>query len=108
MTSSARWARFYAVIRKIPRGRIATYGQVARLAALPRHARDVGHALRSLPDGSGVPWQRVVNAKGEISPRCHPYAQDLQRDLLERENVVFDGRGRVCLPRFQWKAGRPT
>jgi methylated-DNA-protein-cysteine methyltransferase-like protein len=101
---NALYERFYAVVRRIPRGRVATYGQVAALAGLPRHSRHVGYALQALPDGSRVPWQRVVNSKGEISARAHPYAADQQRVLLESEKVVFDGRGRIPLKRFQWKA----
>jgi len=101
---SPLYERFYAVVRKIPRGRVATYGQVARLAGLPRHSRHVGYALQALPDGSGVPWQRVVNSKGAISVRAHPYAVDMQRAMLEREKIAFDARGRIPLKRYQWKA----
>lgn len=103
---SALYDRFYAVVRAIPRGRVATYGQVARLAGLPRHARHVGYALQALPEASrGVPWQRVVNASGEVSPRCHPDAVERQRVLLEREGVVFGPGGRIPLRRFGWKKG---
>ena len=97
------YRRFYAIVRRIPRGRVATYGQVAGLAGLPRHARQVGYALQSLSDDDGVPWQRVVNAKGEISPRCHPYAVVQQRAMLEREGVEFGANEKIPLPRFQWK-----
>jgi methylated-DNA-protein-cysteine methyltransferase-like protein len=69
---------------------------------LPGHARQVGYALFALPDGRDVPWQRVINAKGEISPRSVPYFDKRQRTLLEQEGVVFDARGRISLPRFQW------
>lgn len=103
-SADARRERFYAVIRKIPRGRVATYGQVARLAGLPRHARHVGHALFGLSDGSDVPWQRVLNSKGELSlagPAPHLAAQ--QRALLEREGVRFEPSGRVSLKRFGWQ-----
>jgi methylated-DNA-protein-cysteine methyltransferase-like protein len=98
------YKRIYAVVRLIPRGRVATYGQVAALAGLPRHARQVGYALQALPDGMDVPWQRVINSKGEISARPHPYAEQQQRALLEREGVVFDANGRISLPRFGWRA----
>ncbi|HEX4047038.1 MAG TPA: MGMT family protein [Elusimicrobiota bacterium] len=98
--------RIYAVVRRIPRGRVATYGQVAHLAGLPNHARQVGYALQALPDGTPLPWQRVVNAQGGISPRCHPYAVLLQREILEREGVDFDAKGRVPLKRFVWKSRR--
>lgn len=97
----SRYESIYAVVRRIPRGRVATYGQVARLAGLPRRARQVGYALHAL-EGDGVPWQRVVNARGEISARAIPYYEAKQRALLERERVRFDAKGRVRLARFQW------
>ncbi len=96
--------RILAVIRRIPKGRVATYGQVAALAGYPGHARQVGYALHDLADGSHVPWQRVINAKGEVSPRSSggPEA-GLQRHLLEEEGVTFDRRGRVDLERHRWE-----
>lgn len=97
------YARIYAVTRRIPRGRVATYGQVARLAGLSGHARQVGYALHSLATDERVPWHRVINSRGAISPRAHPGADDLQRQLLEHEGVVFDADGRVDLARFQWR-----
>ncbi|HVU52596.1 MAG TPA: MGMT family protein [Polyangia bacterium] len=97
------YARIYAVVRRVPRGRVATYGQIAALARLPRHARLVGHALHVLPPGSDVPWHRVVNAKGEVSPRANALGhEDLQAQLLRREGVRFD-RGAIALDRFQWR-----
>jgi len=98
------YRRFYDIVRKIPRGRVATYGQVARLAGMPRHARHVGYALAMLPDGEAVPWHRVLNSKGEISFRDHPDSARHQRALLERERVVFRGEKRISLKRFQWKS----
>jgi methylated-DNA-protein-cysteine methyltransferase-like protein len=96
-------ARIYAVVRRIPRGRVATYGQVAELAGLPGHARQVGYALNALPDGTTVPWHRVLNARGEVSLRSEPGAELSQRMLLEREGVRFDARGRVPLKRVGWR-----
>lgn len=98
------WRRIYRVVERIPVGRVATYGQVAALAGLPRHARQVGYALAALPDETNVPWQRVVNARGEVSLRA---AGDLgrsgfQRHLLEEEGVVFDLYGQIDLDRFGW------
>ena len=98
------YARIYAQVKRIPRGRVATYGQIARLAGLAGHARQVGYALAALSDDKTVPWQRVVNAKGEISLRAESHDEIRQRSLLEREGVVFDGEGRISLKRFQWKA----
>jgi methylated-DNA-protein-cysteine methyltransferase-like protein len=97
-----RWERIYAVVRKIPRGRVATYGQVASLAGLPRHARQVGYALHVLPEKSEVPWHRVVNARGEVSARSTPGWEKLQLTMLRRERVV-SAEGRVDLDRFQWE-----
>jgi methylated-DNA-protein-cysteine methyltransferase related protein len=74
---------------------VASYGQIAELAGLEGHARQVGYALHALPAGSGVPWHRIVNAKGEISPRSAGDSHELQRMLLEAEGVTFDGKGRV-------------
>jgi methylated-DNA-protein-cysteine methyltransferase-like protein len=97
------YARIHAVVRRIPRGRVATYGQVAALAGLGRHARQVGYALHSLGPESDVPWQRVVNARGEVSPRSLPGWEAVQRALLEREGVVFDARGCIDLARHGWR-----
>lgn len=97
------WDRIYAVVTRIPRGRVATYGQVAAVAGLPRQARLVGYAMYGLPAGSKLPWHRVINARGEVSPRSDPGPSEaLQRHLLEREGVRFDERGRVSLKRFRW------
>ncbi len=97
------WDRIYAVVARIPRGRVATYGQVAAVAGLPRQARLVGYAMYGLPAGSKLPWHRVINARGEVSERSDPGPSEaLQRHLLEREGVRFDQRGRVSLKRYRW------
>jgi methylated-DNA-protein-cysteine methyltransferase-like protein len=99
--------RFYDVIARIPRGRVATYGQVAALAGLPRRARMVGQALRSTPEGLEIPWQRVVNAQGTISRRGGlGWEEGYQRHLLEEEGVVFSAGGRIDLDRFGWDPDR--
>ena len=103
MSSASSYARIYAVVRRIPRGRVASYGQVAELAGLSRAARQVGYAMAALRPGERVPWQRVVNARGEISARSEPGAEQLQRLLLEREGVRFDAAGRIALTRFGWR-----
>ncbi len=100
---SPAYRRIYAVVRRIPRGRVATYGQVASLAGLPGRARQVGYALHALPDGSDVPWQRVINHKGEVSARAEPFYEPVQRAALEAEGVAFDARGRIDLGRFRWE-----
>jgi methylated-DNA-protein-cysteine methyltransferase-like protein len=103
-SASGTYARIYAVIARIPRGRVATYGQIASLAGLPGHARQVGYALSWLPDGSRVPWHRVINAKGEVSRRSEPGDDGEQRRLLEAEGVVFSESGRVSLARCRWRS----
>ena len=106
MSTSTRdaYAKIYAVIRRIPPGKVATYGQVAALAGLPGRARQVGASLRDLPDGSDVPWQRVINAQGTISARPGHLgmAEGYQRHLLEEEGVELDERGRIDFERFRW------
>jgi len=104
--SESSYARIYAVVCRIPRGRVATYGQVARLAGFPRHARLVGYALHALPDTSRVPWQRVINARGQVSPRALPGWERAQVRLLEREGVRFDVRSRISLTHYQWRPRR--
>ncbi|MEE2776538.1 MAG: MGMT family protein [Acidobacteriota bacterium] len=98
---SGRWQLFYDVVRRIPEGRVATYGQVASLAGLPRHARQVGYALHAL-DAEDVPWHRVINASGEVSPRATPGWEGHQRALLEVEGVEFSVAGKVSLKRYRW------
>jgi methylated-DNA-protein-cysteine methyltransferase-like protein len=93
----------YSVVLSIPPGRVATYGQVAELAGLPRRARMVGYALRVLPEDSGVPWHRVVNARGEISSRGRPESEHEQRRILESEGVTFARASRVSLDLFGWE-----
>lgn len=101
---SDAYPRIYAVVSKIPRGRVATYGQVAVLAGLAGRARLVGYALHALPEGSGLPWHRVINARGEVSERSDGGpAGRVQRLLLTRERVRFDAGGRVALERFRWR-----
>lgn len=95
--------RVYEVVRRVPPGRVVSYGGVAALLGRPRAARGVGRALRELPDGSDVPWWRVVNHAGEISlGRLDPLAARLQRILLEAEGVEFDDLGRIDWGRFGW------
>ena len=104
VTRGEVFARILAVVRRIPRGRVASYGQVARMAGLPRHARHVGYALHGLPTGSPIPWHRVINARGAISLRGMDLgAADTQRLRLENEGVRFDVRGRVSFERHGWK-----
>ncbi len=89
------------MVRRIPRGRVASYGQVAALAGLAGHARQVGYALHALPEDNEVPWHRVVNAAGRISLRRESSGGALQRALLETEGIVFHA-GRIDLQRYGW------
>lgn len=94
---------YYEVVRRVPRGRVSTYGTVAREAGRPGGARQVGYALAALPEAHDVPWHRVVNARGEISRRSAALGVErLQRTLLEGEGVRFDAAGRVDLEEFGW------
>jgi methylated-DNA-protein-cysteine methyltransferase-like protein len=96
----------YRVVRRIPRGRVATYGQIATLAGLPGQARLVGYALSAVPAHSDVPWHRVINAAGQVSVRRELAGGITQRLLLEREGVRFDAGGRTDLERFGWQPRR--
>lgn len=102
---SDAYPAIYRVVAAIPRGRVATYGQVALLAGLPRRARLVGRALATLDEGSELPWHRVVDASGRISRRDAAPYMHLQRLLLEDEGVELGSAGRIDLDRFRWDPG---
>lgn len=104
MTDALR-KRVHALVRRVPAGRVVTYGQVAALVGAPRAARAVGQAMRVCP--SGVPWHRVVNGRGTISPRGDGSGALSQRLLLEGEGVRFV-RGRIDLRRYRWRARSPS
>jgi methylated-DNA-protein-cysteine methyltransferase-like protein len=99
---SGTYERIYAVVRRIPRGRVATYGLVAQLAGMVNGARQVGYALHALPEHTAVPWHRVVNVRGAISLRGGGDAT--QRILLEREGVAFGAGGRIDLAVHGWRS----
>ncbi|WP_180162790.1 MGMT family protein [Acinetobacter sp. YH12069] len=91
-----------SVIQLIPQAKIATYGQIAKLAGLPKHARLVGYVLKHLDATSTIPWHRVVNAQGKISTqRCNEKGENIQQLKLEAENV-FVVNGRISLKQYQW------
>ena len=98
---STLFGRVYALVRRIPRGRVASYGAIARALGVPRGARTVGWALSSCPPD--VPWHRVVNAQGKISWRPTG-GYIMQRTLLRREGVRFSRAGRIDFAKFGWKA----
>jgi methylated-DNA-protein-cysteine methyltransferase-like protein len=92
----------WEMVRRVPRGQATSYGAVAAFLGSPRAARGVGYALAALPGNTDVPWWRVVNHAGEVSIKGAPGLPALQRELLQREGVRFDRRGRVDLGRFGW------
>ena len=99
------YERIYRAVRRIPRGRVATYGDIADLAGVPGRARQVGYALHALPAGSTVPWHRVINRTGRIS--LPPEAGGLeQRFRLLAEGVRVDSGGRVRLASHHFRAAR--
>ncbi|MFD2179317.1 MGMT family protein [Veronia pacifica] len=97
--------QIYAVLAKIPFGRVCTYGDVAKMAGYPRHARHVGKLLSALPKGSSLPWFRVINAKGQISLTGDKLS--IQRELLRKEGIGVSESGAISLRRFRWD-GEPV
>lgn len=104
-TSATAYETIYAVVRQIPPGRVATYGQVAALAGLAGKPRLVGYALFRLAGPlEAVPWHRVVNARGEVSYAQVRNGSDyLQRSLLEEEGIIFELSGRLSLAQYRWQ-----
>ena len=100
--SQTLFDKVYWVVQRIPPGKVATYGQIARLLGIPRGARTVGWALHSLPEGVEVPWQRVINVQGCVSTGWEGDESTSQQALLEAEGIVFDARGKIDLSRFRW------
>ncbi len=103
------WDYIYRTVKRIPRGRVVTYGQLAKFLRVPGGARTVGFAMAGCPSGHGIPWHRVVGAGGRLLPR-EPYASK-QRMLLETEGTTFAGM-KVDLAAHEWqpkksKASRP-
>lgn len=101
------YAHILAVVRLIPRGRVASYGQIAWIVNAPS-PRMVGYAMAGLPNNSDVPWQRVINSQGGISPRGDPLSSGRQRELLETEGIEFGPDVRVDFARFGWEGPDPA
>ncbi len=98
------YSRVYEVVKKIPKGKVTTYGEIAAILNSPRAARAVGYALNALKKNESqfIPWQRVINAKGEISFKGDTIRANLQRKLLEQEGIVFNIVAQIDLARFGW------
>jgi methylated-DNA-protein-cysteine methyltransferase related protein len=102
MQSRGFTRKVWKMVSRCPRGKIVSYGGIAALLGHPRAARGVGQALSALPEGTDVPWWRVVNRNGEISIKGVMHGPALQRALLEGEGVRFDRRGRIDWKKFGW------
>ncbi|MBR5191446.1 MAG: MGMT family protein [Clostridia bacterium] len=92
--------KIYRVVKQIPYGKVATYGQVAMLAGNPRWARVVGYALHNNPDPENIPCYRVVNRQGRMAPAFAFGGADIQRELLEKEGIVFESDGHIDLEKY--------
>ena len=103
--STPLYVRIYNLVRQIPPGKVATYGQIAGVVG-GCTARMVGYAMAAVPQGSDVPWQRVINVKGKISPHGGGFGTLHQEQLLREEGVEFDPQGRIDFNRWGW-LGRP-
>lgn len=106
-TLSESYQRIWRTVSRIPKGKVATYGQIARRSGLPGRARLVGTALRVAPPGVDLPWHRVINAQGRISVPRTGGAYQRQQSLLAKEGILLIG-GIVNLKRFGWKQGRKS
>jgi len=100
-TSSLK-EEIWQIVAAIPKGNVATYGQIARIAGYPSHARSVGTTLRNLPNDTLLPWHRVVNGKGQLSFPFNSQPWREQKNRLEAEGIVFTGKG-FSLKVFQWQ-----
>lgn len=98
--SSPLYSAIYNLVHQVPPGYVTTYGRIARLASCT--ARTVGFAMAALPAGNDVPWQRIINSQGKVSPRTDGEGNILQRDLLEAEGIRFGQKGQVNLDKYSW------
>ena len=102
MQTSSLKEEIWQIVASITQGRVATYGQIAKIVGYPSHARYVGTTLRNLPHGTKLPWHRVVNGKGQLSFPYNSQPWRLQKSRLEAEGIVFTGKG-FSLRYFQWQ-----
>ena len=101
MSKNDLYPRIYSLVRQVPAGWVTTYGELARLVGCT--ARTVGFAMAALPVGHDVPWQRVINSQGKVSPRTDGDGSLVQKVLLEAEGVFFDERQKVALGKYLWQ-----
>ena len=94
--------KIWQIVNQIPRGKVASYGQVAKMAELPGYARYVGHVMKSLPADSRLPWHRVVNSRGQLSFPRDSREYQLQKSRLEAEGIIFVN-GRFSLDKYTWR-----
>ena len=94
------YEQIYDIVKRIPAGSVTSYGRIARMVKC--NPRQVGYAMAAIPDGMDVPWHRVINSRGEISPRKEGGSDHYQREKLLEEGVVFDSRGRVSFDQYGW------
>ena len=99
------YEKVYEIVRQIPKGKVATYGQIALLCGNPRASRAVGYALHCNPEPGIIPCHRVVNREGRPAPGFAFGGPQVQREMLESEGVVFDNDGKVLLKTFLWQQG---
>ena len=104
MKGTSAWDEVYRIVRRIPRGRVMSYGQIAELLNRPLSARAVGWAMNQCP--GDVPWQRVVNASGGISTEHLHEPADLQRRLLESEGIRFGKNGTLAMSKYRFTPRR--
>lgn len=95
--------KILSVVQTIPEGKVATYGQIARIAGIPKNARQVGYALHGVSEGTDIPWHRIINTKGQISFPVDSSNYAIQRALLEAEGIRFSLQSRISLKKYQWK-----
>ena len=99
---SELYRKIWEISLQIPKGTVATYGQIAKLAGLGKNARIIGYALNKLPENSNVPWHRIINAQGKISLRKGSASHKIQKILLEKEGIIFENE-KIDLNRYGWK-----
>ena len=104
MTPTMSWnQKVWQLVRCIPKGRVASYGQLAAMLGFPRKARHVGSALRQLPEGQDVPWHRVIQSGGAIAFATESEGYWVQRTLLESEGVLPGPSGKINFKKYGWK-----